>query len=642
MQIKITCPNPKCKKPLHIDIAHAGKKVACTGCKQKIRLPTREELKLPAHIGASSNGAPGEEEIIDFDAMAAQAVHAEKAAADHAAKTTMIDLTCPQCDEKIQIAAEHSGKRAPCPACRRIIQVPKVDVGQPKDWREKEAQLPSLAKKEEVKLEGAWGNIASAQVSREALEEAAAIPQKKKKLTRVQLLQRVIYIAMVLVILGGAYWMFHRYRASSHLGETLTAAQALLTDAQAPPETKGLAELMLGEWKLGEENDKESQRQAITLLQQARTASGDPLWTWYLAGQSAAALGQVIALDPQQKDPLVDVQSIVQLIQGTPEGEPRENVFRHLCRSVIAQAGSDPEKVKAATTLLRFVIKHAVPAKAWTAPKTAKTPPGTAPAQDVSEQLDCTGVLAQELFRASAKNAASELIDQEKNLYQPGMPIPRLFFAMMTALSKPAFDLGKDPPPGVPLAQALGHLIMNQSQGTEVISKRLESGYAEDLLLPLLDAAEIELDAGRSNEALYWLAQAQKIAEIYAEKRSAAWKQRVYAHARLCELTAQAGDTALAEQRATRLKLDNNPSLNQLTRGLIAANKNAQGQSAEALLAGTVPGSGQVLAAFVLARKQSAATKTSQVDWADALPAGAVQTAARLGALVGARQHQPH
>src|ERR1043166_5374014 len=132
MQIKISCPNPKCKKPLHIDVKHAGKKVACTGCKQKIRLPTREELKLPAHI-ASTNGQAGEEEIIDFDAMAAQAVHAEKAAAAHAAKTVMIDFRCPQCDEPIQIASEHSGKRAPCPACRRIIQVPKVDTGQTKD-----------------------------------------------------------------------------------------------------------------------------------------------------------------------------------------------------------------------------------------------------------------------------------------------------------------------------------------------------------------------------------------------------------------------------------------------------------------------------------------------------------------------------
>jgi hypothetical protein len=209
----------------------------------------------------------------------------------------------------------------------------------------------------------------------------------------------------------------------------------------------------------------------------------------------------------------------------------------------------------------------------------------------------------------------------------------------MTALGKPELQVGPNSPSEFPLAQAIGRLVANQPQGAEVINKRLEAGYAEDLLLPLLDIAEIELAAGRNSDALYWLAQAQKIAEIYSENRAGFWKLRIYAHARLCDLTAQAGDVALAEQRATRLQLDNTPVLNQLTRGLIAARKNPQGQSAEALMSGTVSGSGQILAAFQLARRQAAETNSSQLDWIDSLPAGNAQTAARLGALIGARQN---
>ena len=52
------------------------------------------------------------------------------------------------------------------------------------------------------------------------------------------------------------------------------------------------------------------------------------------------------------------------------------------------------------------------------------------------------------------------------------------------------------------------------------------------------------------------------------------------------------------------------------------------------------PGSGQVLAAFQLGRKQAAETRVNKLEWVDSLPAGAVQTAGKLGALVGARQAQ--
>jgi ribosomal protein S27E len=215
MLIRINCPNPNCKKQLRIDARHAGKKVSCAGCNQHIRLPTAEELKINEKAAVTARASGGEEEIIDFDILASEAVNAEKTAAEEANKTEMVKFTCPQCDEPVEISAENAGKRAPCPACRRIIAVPKVEGAKPKDWREKQATGPSMAKKEEVKLEGAWGNQAAARVSVEALEEAKALPKEKRKLTVRDYVRYATTAIILLAVLGTGWWGWKRYRASS-------------------------------------------------------------------------------------------------------------------------------------------------------------------------------------------------------------------------------------------------------------------------------------------------------------------------------------------------------------------------------------------------------------------------------------------
>src|SRR5690348_5673705 len=105
MIIRVNCPNPDCKKLLRLDAKHAGRKIECSGCKQRIRLPTAEELKLPVAAATTpgTDGAPAEEQEVEFDLLASEAVLEEKAAADTAAKETMIEFTCPMCDEPIQM-----------------------------------------------------------------------------------------------------------------------------------------------------------------------------------------------------------------------------------------------------------------------------------------------------------------------------------------------------------------------------------------------------------------------------------------------------------------------------------------------------------------------------------------------------------
>ncbi len=83
------------------------------------------------------------------------------------------------CGEKLHLALELAGKREPCPECKRIIRVPEPEKKDPANWRKVDNSLPSGARREEEKApEGAWGSAAAgARVSREALQEAGAIPE---------------------------------------------------------------------------------------------------------------------------------------------------------------------------------------------------------------------------------------------------------------------------------------------------------------------------------------------------------------------------------------------------------------------------------------------------------------------------------
>ncbi len=545
MLIRIACPS--CKKSLRLDAALAGKKIACSGCKRHIRLPTAEELKLPiqaALAGRSGSKEPGQEITIDYDLLASAAVAEEKTTVAAEAKTVMVEFTCPQCDEAIKIASEHAGKRAPCPLCRRIIQVPKLDVEKPRDWREKVVTGPTLAKKEEVKLEGAWGNQELVRVSVEALEEARAVQRQKRKLSRYDWILRGVWSAMVLAILLCGWLMWSRYRSTTGETHIVAEVEAVIGDPVTPAEIKGILRRGLGEWtmKFGAEPDE--QKRGVAYLQQARTSFTDLLWNWYMARGTASQLGQMVRLDAAQKNAIVDVQALTQLIQSAPEGEPRESVFRSLCRSVLIQTVGHPEKVEPAVTILSLVAKSAVGGKAWTPPANPVKPgsttvPMAASAQDFSGRLDCLGILAQELLRAGAADTAGRLIDQERHLFQSGLPIPKQFVAALTAIGKKDLELGASSAADHDVGKALGYFLSNkESAGQEKMKQPLEAGFSEDMLLPLLQLAEMAIDAGRPQDAAPWLGHAQRIAEIYTSRRELNWRLRVFGHYSLVELSA--------------------------------------------------------------------------------------------------------
>jgi len=84
--------------------------------------------------------------------------------------------------EEVKVPFDLGGKKTPCPNCRKIVKVPMPLDSKPKDWRTTQNTGPSAAASNlPEKLSDAWGTEQKGRVSREAMEEAGALPQVKAK-----------------------------------------------------------------------------------------------------------------------------------------------------------------------------------------------------------------------------------------------------------------------------------------------------------------------------------------------------------------------------------------------------------------------------------------------------------------------------
>src|SRR5207249_4046218 len=140
---------------------------------------------------ATTNGVPAD---VDELAMSLLADESRPAAPVEQPKT--FTTTCPYCDEEVQFDVALAGKQAPCPnpECRRIIKVPPLTKQEKVDWRGTASGLPSAARRPtEPAPEGAWGSTHKSYVSKEALEEAQALPsQQREPLTKSQWAVRIL------------------------------------------------------------------------------------------------------------------------------------------------------------------------------------------------------------------------------------------------------------------------------------------------------------------------------------------------------------------------------------------------------------------------------------------------------------------
>jgi hypothetical protein len=180
---KVKCPNPECQKPFAVEPLPVE-----AAPKPKPAAPKKSAAELEAEAAALLNDAPP-----------------PNAAAD----TRTVAMLCASCDHKWEVPFDKKGKNVICPECKFTQKVP--DKKEKKiDWRDPNADRPSMAKGEEVPED------LKAQMARDvtfgALEKAGAVKDDVEPVPLTVTLQRIAVVLGVVaaVAFGVLYFMQSR------------------------------------------------------------------------------------------------------------------------------------------------------------------------------------------------------------------------------------------------------------------------------------------------------------------------------------------------------------------------------------------------------------------------------------------------
>ena len=244
MPITFQCPS--CHARMSVPDQMAGKRGKCSKCKGPVLVPgpgghatNGEKATAPAPAPAARVSSPSRDAAVraappappaippadvpaDVEAAAAAALadeaHQEKA-------LEQIEFTCPQCDEPVKLPLDLGGKKHPCPNCRRIISVPMPRPSQRTNWRDKDPNLPSAARRDtEPAPEGAWGARSTTGASDQALREAGVIQAKRKPLTLLQRLRPFLLLGIPVLLVGGGWLLFSRTQSREQQSRALDYA----------------------------------------------------------------------------------------------------------------------------------------------------------------------------------------------------------------------------------------------------------------------------------------------------------------------------------------------------------------------------------------------------------------------------------
>lgn len=317
MTIKFRCPS--CGVTLNVKDSLAGRKAPCPQCRQTVTIPGASPASVdgakatdgakaaaaapagaaraPGKAGAkpvptavgkvpppapikpspTSNGGPpspppaAPPEEIDAESLAASLLADEPKPVEEQKTFT---FNCPQCDDPMTVIVDLAGKQTPCPSCRRIVRVPQLEKKEPKDWRQTNKNLPSAAK-QNVMPEAPVGATSTGTVSPEVLKEAGAIPDDREKLTRVQILKRVLVVGVPVILLGlGVWWGLEfisgnkQYKLVNGVRGTVEAAEKS-KKSNLRPEAVAALHRGMGEW-FARSNVRESREQAQKQFEASR------------------------------------------------------------------------------------------------------------------------------------------------------------------------------------------------------------------------------------------------------------------------------------------------------------------------------------------------------------------------------------
>jgi hypothetical protein len=449
MAVKFTCPH--CKKNLSVKDDFAGKRGSCPACKKMIVVPNK----------ATTPAAAAKKQAPDMESLVAETLIEQKKEEPQG----QIEVTCSYCDHVFQVAAELGGKQAPCPDCKRIVKVPMPKSGAA-DWRAA-ATGPSGALRQTENLEGQWGvDTARGGVSREALEEAGALPSKREPLPRGRKVAYAVVAFLVLVGAGIGGWMWYVYYAGRYEKLGLALADAAFPEGKPsplPPDAQVELHRLVGEYCFVTENKDAKNRSGLQRLQAARVALNS-------------------CTDPVERLALVRSLLRTQVELNLPAGEigpcftqalPRDaeeakrlpptaawDVVREGSRAILARDGTSfAEREKKIVSCVqanfpaaqRTVTLPAKPAKPVANPekpedeKPEPPQPMVVTKSDYSDQLAVLAIVGQELVRAGQTERAKALVEEHylsqltDELRYPGKddPVPYPLQVLLLMLGQP-------------------------------------------------------------------------------------------------------------------------------------------------------------------------------------------------------------
>jgi hypothetical protein len=251
MSIKFNCPH--CQKAFqNVKDELAGQKRKCPGC--------NNILTIPAPVSAPA----------DLEAFAAAALSEQAEVVAETAESGTVDFVCDFCDEKVQVAAELSGKQTSCPHCRRIVKVPLLEKKDPKDWRNVKTRIPSAARRDAGPMpEGAWDTGSVTAVSAQSLLDAQALASEREPATWQDWTKRGAVAAGGLVVVGLMSLVVIHFLTLNHEHRALDQAlQFVNGKGKIDPEVKAGVLQAIGEYKV-RANDIKEARNHFTLAQKA-------------------------------------------------------------------------------------------------------------------------------------------------------------------------------------------------------------------------------------------------------------------------------------------------------------------------------------------------------------------------------------
>lgn len=224
MAIAFSCS--ECGKAYKVKDELAGKSVTCKQCTAAIRVPAAAPV-----IAAPSP----EVESMAIDVLVESKTHTVDSPPDQ------IEFECPMCVEQVKLDVKFAGKQAPCPSCRRIIRVPQQADPKARNWRAADHRPAAAKREEDPSLAGAWGNVSTSVVSRDALVEADAIKRKRIKPSVISKTQWIVIGTLAVLAIALGTLLFRTHRSTKHRDDFLKAAFTAAGDAS--PSSAASAEL---------------------------------------------------------------------------------------------------------------------------------------------------------------------------------------------------------------------------------------------------------------------------------------------------------------------------------------------------------------------------------------------------------------